>query len=75
MKNNSKGTKEWSTESANFISGCKNNCSYCFSRATAIYNKRKTQDNWKEEIVKKDNLINRGGLERAEELCFHHLTI
>lgn len=56
MKNNSNGTKEWSTESANFISGCKNDCKYCFSKATAIYNKRETQDDWKEEIVKPSKL-------------------
>jgi DNA repair photolyase len=56
MNNTSKGTKEWSTESANFISGCKNDCKYCFSKSTAIYNKSKTQDNWKEEIVKPNKL-------------------
>ncbi|MFZ1518682.1 MAG: radical SAM protein [Ignavibacteriaceae bacterium] len=56
MNNSSQGTKEWSSESVNFISGCKNDCKYCYSRATAIYNKRKTQEDWKEEIVKPSKL-------------------
>ncbi len=56
MKNNSKGTKEWSVKSANFISGCEHDCKYCFSKATAIYNKRKAQYNWNEEIVKQNKL-------------------
>lgn len=56
MKNNSNGTKEWSVKSANFITGCSNNCKYCFSRAMAIRTKRKTQDNWKEELVRQKDL-------------------
>ena len=56
MNTNPKGTKEWSTASANFINGCKNDCKYCYSKATAIYHKRKTQDDWKEEIVKPSKL-------------------
>ena len=56
MKNNSKGTKEWSVKSANFITGCSNNCSYCYSRAMAIHTNRKTQENWKEEIVRPKDL-------------------
>lgn len=77
MNNTSKGTKEWSTESANFISGCQNNCSYCFSRATAIYNKRKTQDNWKEEIVKRDKLNKSWRLREGGRIMFpssHDIT-
>jgi len=56
MKNNSKGTKEWSVSSANFISGCKNDCKYCYSKALAIRSKRKTRDNWKEEVIRTKDL-------------------
>lgn len=77
MKNNSNGTKEWSTESANFINGCKNDCKYCFSKATAIYNKRKTQDDWKEEIVKPSKLNKGWRLRKDGRIMFpssHDIT-
>ena len=56
MKNISSGTKEWSIASANFITGCEHNCLYCYSRATATYYNRKTQDNWKEETLRPKDL-------------------
>lgn len=77
MKNNSNGTKEWSTESANFIIGCKNDCKYCFSRATAIYNKRKTQDDWIEEIVRPSKLNKGWRLRKDGRIMFpssHDIT-
>ncbi len=77
MKSNSKGTKEWSIASANFISGCKNDCKYCYSKATAIYNKRKTQDNWKEEIVKQNKLTKGWRLRKSGRIMFpssHDIT-
>lgn len=54
MKNNIKhvfGTYEWAVENANFISGCSNNCKYCYSREMAIRFKRKTTENWNIEEV------------------------
>jgi len=54
MKDNIKyvfGTYEWAVENANFISGCSNNCKYCYSREMAIRFKRKTTDNWNVEEV------------------------
>lgn len=54
MKNNVKqvfGTYEWAVENANFISGCSNNCKYCYSREMAIRFKRKTTENWHIEEV------------------------
>lgn len=77
MKNNSNGTKEWSVKSANFITGCSNNCSYCFSRATAIRTKRKTQDNWKEEIVRLKDLNKKWKLVEGGRIMFpssHDIT-
>lgn len=56
MKNNSNGTKEWSIESANFISGCEHDCKYCYSKAIAIYHNRKTKDNWKNEKLNANKL-------------------
>lgn len=77
MKNNSNGTKEWSIESANFISGCRNDCKYCFSKATAIYNKSKTQDDWKEEFVKSSKLNKSWRLREGGRIMFpssHDIT-
>lgn len=54
MKENVKhvfGTYEWAVENANFISGCSNNCKYCYSREMAIRFKRKTTDNWNIEEI------------------------
>ncbi|WP_449040134.1 radical SAM protein [Parabacteroides goldsteinii] len=54
MKDNVKhvfGTYEWAVENANFISGCSNNCKYCYSREMAIRFKRKTTENWHIEEV------------------------
>lgn len=50
------GTTEWATANANFINGCFHDCKYCYSKAMAIRFKRKTAENWKEEIVKCKNL-------------------
>lgn len=54
MKDNIKhvfGTYEWAVENANFISGCSNNCKYCYSREMAIRFKRKTTENWNIEEI------------------------
>jgi DNA repair photolyase len=50
------GTGEWATRNFNFISGCKNDCRYCYSKSMAVRFKRKTADNWKEEVVVCDKL-------------------
>ena len=53
MKNEKQvfGTYEWAVENANFISGCRHNCKYCYSREMAIRFKRKTTLNWQNEEV------------------------
>jgi len=50
------GTREWSTCSENFISGCSHNCRYCYARADAIRFKRKTPQTWKSEEVNEEKL-------------------
>jgi DNA repair photolyase len=48
------GTKEWSTSSANVISGCAHGCLYCYAAAQAIRFGRKTPETWtQEELVEK----------------------
>ena len=43
------GTKEWAPFNFNFISGCSNDCVYCYAKDMAIRFKRKTSDTWKKE--------------------------
>jgi len=50
------GTHEWSAKTANFIGGCSNDCKYCYAKEMGIRFKRKTADNWKEEVVNHKSL-------------------
>lgn len=43
------GTKEWAPHNFNFVSGCSNDCVYCYAKEMAIRFKRKTADTWKDE--------------------------
>lgn len=43
------GTQEWAAKNINIVSGCSNNCKYCYARAMAIRFKRETSDSWKNE--------------------------
>jgi DNA repair photolyase len=43
------GTKEWSSSSVNVMSGCANDCKYCYAKADAIRFQRCTHETWKDE--------------------------
>lgn len=43
------GTQEWATENLNIVSGCSNNCKYCYAREMAVRFRRKTSDSWRTE--------------------------
>lgn len=45
------GTAEWASRNRNFISGCSNDCKYCYAKAMAIWHNQKTPKNWCEEKV------------------------
>jgi len=51
------GTYEWATRNANFIDGCKHDCKYCYSKAMAIRFGRRKASDWKNEKVRKNNLL------------------
>ena len=42
-------TKEWAPFNFNFMSGCSNDCVYCYAKDMATRFKRKTPDTWKTE--------------------------
>jgi len=52
------GTYEWAYKNINFISGCKHDCKYCYSKEMAIRFGRKTSKNWKDEVLR-DGILNK----------------
>ena len=45
------GTREWAKTNVNCVSGCSNDCKYCYAKSMAIRFKRKTPETWKNESV------------------------
>jgi len=56
MKQSKYGTFEWSEKTINFITGCKNDCRYCYAKCMGIRYNRNTSENWKNEIVRVKDL-------------------
>ncbi|WP_163710274.1 radical SAM family protein [Mangrovibacterium lignilyticum] len=50
------GTKEWAVKNVNCISGCENDCKYCYAKSMAIRFNRKTSETWKIEEVNSSKL-------------------
>lgn len=46
-----KGTREWAEVNCNFQRGCRNDCTYCYAKATAIRFGTSTPDSWKEPTI------------------------
>ena len=46
-----KGTKEWAETNFNFQKGCRNDCTYCYAKATAIRFGPATPESWKEPVI------------------------
>ena len=44
----------WGAKTCNCILGCKNDCKHCFSKSFSIRVKRKTKENWKDEVINPD---------------------
>lgn len=59
------GTKEWSDSSANFVTGCENDCLYCYAKAMAIRFKRATIDSWKTPIIREAQLEKKIGKKKG----------
>lgn len=53
------GTTEWAKYNENCINGCAHDCKYCYSKSIAIHYKRKTRNNWQDEVLKHDKLTNK----------------
>lgn len=75
------GTKEWADKTLNLLSGCHNNCKYCFGRENAIRFHRKTTKDWREEVLNKSafakKFAKRGGtimFPSTHDITQDHLT-
>lgn len=53
------GTLEWAEKNVNCINGCSHDCKYCYAKSMAIRFKRKTAENWKDEVVNYNKLSNK----------------
>jgi len=70
------GTKEWADSNVNLISGCSNNCKYCYAKKIAIRFKRKTEETWKNMEIN-ENAVNRDYRKRRGRIMFpssHDIT-
>lgn len=45
------GTREWAETNFNFQKGCRNDCTYCYAKATAIRFGTATPEGWKTPVV------------------------
>jgi DNA repair photolyase len=50
------GTKEWSPNTLNCITGCINDCKYCYAKEMSIRYNRNTPETWKVEEVRDQDL-------------------
>jgi len=50
------GTKEWANFNINCVTGCSHDCRYCYAKSMGIRFGRKTPDNWKDEIIRTNQL-------------------
>ena len=48
------GTREWADHNVNCVIGCSNNCRYCYAKMMAKRFGRKTEDSWKEMVIRRD---------------------
>jgi len=70
------GTLEWASSNVNLISGCSNNCKYCYAKKIAIRFKRKTSKTWKNMEIN-EKAVNRDYRKRRGRIMFpssHDIT-
>ena len=56
MKKYATGTYEWAKSTVNCISGCGNDCQYCYAKVSALRFKIKDKETWKNEVVNQKNV-------------------
>ena len=53
---NKSGTKEWADHNINCISGCYNNCRYCYAKMIAKRFRRATEESWQNMVIRKEDV-------------------
>lgn len=51
------GTREWSPYTLNCITGCINDCKYCYAKEMSIRHKLSTPETWKDEKVRESDIL------------------
>jgi len=69
MKKPVRGTHEWASTITSCVSGCENNCHYCWAKAYAIRDGKKTPENWSDEVVD-SNAVNKNYGKRKGTIMF-----
>ncbi len=70
------GTAEWASSNVNVISGCSNDCAYCYAKAQALRFGRKTPATWATEEVN-EKALEKGYARRKGTVMFpttHDIT-
>jgi uncharacterized Fe-S cluster-containing radical SAM superfamily protein len=50
------GTNQWSAKTLNFITGCQNECRYCYGKANSMRRKQTTLESWENVRVRENDL-------------------
>ena len=79
IKTKKKSTKnrQWSEHTMNLISGCSHSCKYCYAKAMLVQLKFNTIDNWKNEVIRKPDLLKKKFKKRDYLIMFpstHDIT-
>jgi DNA repair photolyase len=56
-KKKSTENRQWAGKFESLISGCAHDCKYCYAKAMAVFYKRNTPVNWKNEVVRNPYLL------------------
>ena len=63
------GTKEWADSNVNCISGCSNNCKYCYAKKMAIRFGRATEKSWPKMKIRQHD-VEKGYNKRKGRIMF-----
>ncbi len=69
--------REWAEKYENLFSGCSHDCKYCYAKSIAIHYKLNTPKNWKNEVVRNSDLLQKGFRKRNDLIMFpssHDIT-
>ena len=60
------GTREWAKHNLNFMDGCQHDCKYCYAKASAIQNGKRTAENWTDPEIRQHIIEKQIGKNKRE---------